>query len=109
MSTKKILTFGQLAAAKADLFSTGFDGVVKQIILHNTNVTAEVVEINLHDGTNEHLILKHSLDANETYVWDLANGGEEAGMYITMLYKMTGNTTTAEKVTIFISSTQLGG
>jgi len=109
MSTKEILTFGQLADTKADLFAIGFDGVIEQIVLHNINTTAENVEINLHDGTNEFMIFNRSIASNETFVWDLTNGGNEAGMYITFAYKMTGNTDTASKVTVFISGTQLGG
>jgi hypothetical protein len=93
------IAFIQLANSKGDIFATGSNRLVHNIVLHNINTTAEVVEINFHDGTNEYMILNYSLAADETYILQFAN----EGFYIPSAGKLTGNTTTAVKVTCSIS------
>lgn len=93
------LAFSQLAAAKADIYDSGTAiGEIHNIILHNTNTTTEVVVLNLHDGTNEYELYKMNLIANETV--QLSFAGE--GLIVDASSKITGNTTTAAKVTCAI-------
>ena len=68
------LYFGQLADAKADIYSpTSLDAMVHLIMLHNTNTTAEDVELLYHDGTSEYLFLNYEMAANETFLLQFRN------------------------------------
>jgi hypothetical protein len=96
------LAFIQLAAAKGDIYDSGTAiGEVHNIIIHNSNTTSEVVVLNLHDGTNEYQIYKITLIANETVM--LSFGSE--GFIVDASSKITGNTTTASKVTCLVMGT----
>jgi len=96
------LAFVQLANAKADIYDSGTAiGEVHNIIIHNTNTTSEAVVLNLHDGTNEYQIYKMTLIMNETVM--LSFGSE--GFIVDASSKITGNTTTAAKVTCLIMGT----
>jgi len=96
------LAFVQLAAAKATVYDSGANiGEVHNIVLHNTNSTTEVVVLNLHDGTNEYELYKMSLIANETV--QLSFGGE--GFIVDAASLLTGNTTTASKVSCAVFGT----
>ena len=93
------LYFGQLASSKADIYSpSSVDGMVHLITLHNTNTSAETVELLYHDGANEYTFFKSDLSANETVFLTFGN----EGFYVEDAGKITGNTTTASKVTIKI-------
>ncbi len=101
--TPKKLAFVQLAAAKADVYDSGAAiGEVHNILLHNTNTTAEAVVLNLHDGTNEYRIALVSLAANETLIFEFIN----EGLIVDASSKITGNTTTAAKVTCSVNGTE---
>ena len=101
--TPKKLAFIQLAAAKGDIYDSGAAiGEVHNIVIHNINTTTEVVVLNLHDGTNEYELYKVSLIANETV--QLSFGGE--GLIVDASSKITGNTTTASKVTCSVNGTE---
>ena len=74
--TQKKLAFIQLANSKGDIYDPGTAlGLVHNIILHNINTTTETVVLYLHDGTNEYIIYKFGLAANETVVLQHINEG----------------------------------
>ena len=94
--TRKKLAFIQLANSKGDIYDSGAAiGLVHNIILHNTNTTTETVELLLHDGSNEYQLFKFDMLANDTKLIDFR--GE--GLIVDASSKITGNTTTASKVT----------
>ena len=97
--TRSKIAFIQLADSKGDVFATGSNRLIHNIVLHNTNTTTETVELLFHDGTNEYQLLNRDLVADETYTWGFAN----EGLYIPSAGKVTGNTTVASKVTCSIS------
>jgi hypothetical protein len=93
------IAFIQLADAKGDIFATGSNRLIHNIVLFNSNTTDEVVEILFHDGTNEYQIFDRIIEPNEMYILAFAN----EGFYSPSAGKLTGNTTTASKVTCDIS------
>ncbi len=94
-SDEALLAYIQLADSKGTVYDPGTDiAKVDSIELHNSNVTAEVVELYLNDGSNEYKIFKKSLAAFETVQIPL-----EDSFIITAASTITGNTTTASKVT----------
>jgi hypothetical protein len=94
--TPNLLAFIQLAASTGTVYDSGADiGEIHNIIIHNSNTTTEVVTLSLHDGTNEYLLYKMSLIANETV--QLSFGGE--GLIINAASLLKGLSTTAAKVT----------
>jgi hypothetical protein len=98
----KNLAFVQLAAAKEDIYvPDGVNGKVTVLILHNTNTTDEVVVLYVHDGTDEYQIFRENIVADETVTFIPG----VLGVPIADGWKITGNTTTASKVTCLI----LGG
>jgi hypothetical protein len=101
--TPKKLAFIQLANAKGDVYDSGaVMGLVHNMLLHNTNTDSEVVVLNLHDGTNEYQIYKYTLIADETVQHTFPN----EGLIVDSSSKITGNTTTASKVTCLITGTE---
>lgn len=101
--TRKKLAFIQLASSKGDIYDPGTAiGLVHNIIIHNSNTTAETVVINLHDGTNEYKLFNMSVAANDTVIIDFGN----EGLIVDASSKITGNTTTASKVTCSISGSE---
>lgn len=98
------LAFGQLPSSKGDLYipTTGRRGYVHNIILHNTNTTAEDVVLNYHDGTSEYEILSENIAADDTLFLDFRGEGE----VVDIGGKITGNTTTGSKVTYKFSGTE---
>jgi hypothetical protein len=101
--TPKKLAFVYFPSSKGDLYDSGTAiGEVHLILIHNTNTTSEVVVMNLHDGTNEYQIFKATLIANETVF--LTFGSE--GLIVDASSKLTGNTTTASKVTFLANGSE---
>ena len=101
--TRKKLAFIQLANSKGDIYDPGTAiGLVHNIILHNTNTTTETVVINMHDGTNEYALFNMAIIANDTVMIDAPN----EGWIIDASSKITGNTTTASKVTCLICGSE---
>lgn len=98
------LSFGQLPNSKGDICAPSGDSVIHNIVLHNTNTTAEVVELLYHDGSNEYQIFAQSLAAGETVIIDFR--GE--GLVLPDAAKITGNTTTTGKVTYMFNGTVIG-
>ena len=90
-----VLAFIQLAATKGDIYDPAVDASVQNLILHNTNTTTETIELLYDDGTNEYQMWKMDLVANETVQIDFLGRGD----IIKAAGKITGNTTTASKVT----------
>jgi len=95
-----MLAFGQLPNVKGDLYTPSgvTKGMIDSILVCNQNTTAEQVELLLHDGANEYHLYDVSVGADETAVFPgfvLENGD-----------KITGNTTTASKVTYMISGSE---
>lgn len=103
--TPKTLAFIQLANSKGDI--TAVPGATKKhlvhnIVLHNANTTAEQVAIYKHDGTNEYRIAYPLIAPADTVV--IPFGGE--GLLLEEAGKLTGNTTTAAKVTCDVNGTE---
>ena len=100
--TRANLAFLQLASSKGDIYApTSKNGLVHNITIHNTNTTTETIVIN-YNGASEFQIIKRDLVANETVIFDWAN----EGFVVMDGHKITGNTTTASKVTIKIDGTE---
>jgi hypothetical protein len=96
------LAFVQLASTNGTIYDSGANiGEVHNIVIHNTNTTTEVVTISLHDGTNEYLLLKLSVVANDTIF--LQFGSE--GLIVDAASLLKGYTTTAAKVTCAVFGT----
>jgi len=102
--TRKNLAFGQLPAAKGDLYVAPGDtkGFVHNILVHNIGGVAEIVDLYYHDGVSEFLIFKMTISSNETVLVDFI--GE--GFVVEATKKITGNTTTAATVTYKIDGTE---
>jgi hypothetical protein len=101
--TRKKLAFIQLPSSKGDLYDSGpAIGLVHNIIIHNTNSTAETYVIYLHDGTNEFILYNKELASDTTEV--LSFIGE--GLIVDAASKLTGLTTTAAKVTCLIMGSE---
>ena len=103
--THETLYLGQLPSSQTDLYdpASGVTGCIHNITLHNTNTTAETVELWKHNGTTAFKIFKGSVAADETVIIDFANDG----LVIDGANKVQGKTTTASKVTIDISGTKV--
>jgi len=101
---RKVLAFGQLPSSKGDLYvpASGRKGYAHNLTLHNTNTTAEDVVLNYHDGTSEHEILSETIPAGDSLYLEFPGEGEVVGIG----GKLTGNTTTASKVTFKFSGTE---
>ena len=104
--TRKKLAFLQLAATKGDIYdpAASTTGLIHNITLHNTNTSSEDIELFYNDGTNEYQLFDFSMDAQETIVFDFR--GEGFVIESTTGAKLTGNTTTAAKVTISVDGTE---
>lgn len=102
--TRKKLAHIQLADSKGDIYDPAAStiGLLHNIVLFNSNTTAETVVLNYHDGTNEYAILTKSVAANETIF--ISFPGE--GLVVDASSKLTGNTTTASKVTCTITGSE---
>ena len=96
------LAFGQLPDSKGDLYDPSYDAVIHNIILHNTNSTPETVELLYHDGSNEYQFFDAAIAAQDTVFLDMR--GE--GLVVPNAAKITGNTTTASKVTFIICGSE---
>ena len=101
---RKVLGFGQLPSTKGDLYApaSGRKAFVHNIILHNTNTTAEQVKLYYDNGTNEYLFYDQSIAAGDSAFIDLPGEGdvvEDGGKY-------TGVTDTASKVTYKFCGTE---
>ena len=101
--TRKNMAFMYLASSKGDIYSpASADGLIHNILIHNTNTSIENVVLYYHDGTNEYIIFNLDIAANDTVLFDFR--GE--GFYVEDAGKITGNTDTASKVTIKIDGTE---
>lgn len=101
--TPKKLAFIQLPAITGDVYDSGASiGEVHLIILHNTNTTPEIVTLYLDDGTNTFQIYKMELAANVTIQLSYIN----EGLIVDASSKLTGKTTTASKVTCYVSGSE---
>lgn len=96
------LSFIQLANSNGTVYDSGANiGEVHTILIHNTNTTTETVIISLHDGSNEYLLFKLSVVANDTIF--LQFGSE--GLIVDAASLLKGYTTTASKVTCAVFGT----
>lgn len=102
--SRKVLAFIQMPSSKGDIYdpSGSSNGLVHTIMIHNTNTSTETVVLNYTDGSNEYEIYKEDILANDTVVIPFAN----EGFVVMNAGKITGNTTTASKVTIYISGSE---
>jgi len=103
--TLKNLYFAQLPDSRADLFSAANIQVVHNIWLHNTNATAETVEISVEKSSTDLLLYNYEMAADETLQIDAA--GEGLVLESSTSMKIRGNTTTASKVTCIISGSEI--
>lgn len=103
--THETLYLGQLPNSQTDIYdpASGVTGCIHNITLHNTNTTAEVVELWKHNGTTAYKIFKDTLEADDTVIIEYGNDGN----VIDGTHKIQGKTTTAAKVTIDICGTKV--
>ena len=97
-ATHKKLNSGQLGSAVANIYDpVSVTGLVKTVVLHNTNTTDEVAEIYFNGATAADRVLKVTLNADETFEWAV-------GHLVAVLDAETlrGKSTTASKVNYFI-------
>lgn len=101
--TRKKLAFIQLASSKGDIYDPGTAiGLVHNIVLFNNNTVTETVILYMHDGTNEYQLFQLELATKDTVVLDFK--GE--GLVVNAASKLTGNTTTAAKVTCLVTGSE---
>jgi hypothetical protein len=99
-ATHKKLASGQLATGTAVTIydsTSGKDGMVKTVVLHNTNSTSEVASIYFNGTAAADRMLKVTLQADETFEWGV-------GHLVAVLDAETlkGESTNADKVNYFI-------
>tara|TARA_R110002020_G_scaffold265840_6_gene480662 strand:- start:165 stop:479 length:315 start_codon:yes stop_codon:yes gene_type:complete len=97
-TTHKKLSSGQLGSSTATIYDpSSVTGMVKTIVLHNTNTTDEDVEVYFDGTTAADKMLEVTLQANETFEWSV-------GHMVVVLDAETlkGTSTTASKVNYFI-------
>mgnify|MGYP001332068299 CR=1 FL=1 len=98
MATHKKLNSGQLGSSPADIYSpSSVTGMVKTVVLHNTNSTDEVAEIFFNGSADSDRMLKVTLEADETFEWSVGH------MVVVLDAEvLKGESTTASKVNYFI-------
>ena len=97
-TTHKLMANGQLADSAASIYNpSSVTGLVKMVVLHNTNSSAEIVEIFHGSTAAADKMLKVSIAADETFEWSL-------GHMVVVLdaEQLYGNAETASKVNYFI-------
>lgn len=97
-TTHKKLSSGQLGSAAANIYDpSSVTGMVKTVVLHNTNSTDEVASIYFNGTADSDLMIKVTLEADETFEWSV-------GHMVVVLEAETlkGESTTASKVNYFI-------
>jgi len=97
-ATHKLMSSGQFSNSTANIYDpSSVTGMVKTIVFHNTNSSAETVEIYFNNTTDATRMLKVSLEADETLEWAL-------GHMIVVLDAevLKGKSTTAAKVNYFM-------
>ncbi len=100
------LAFLQMPATVGDLYvpGSGVKANIHNIVIHNTNTTTENYEILYYNGTDTFRIYNRDILANDTHQIVFQNEGfiikDATGA------KLTGNTDTAAKVTIYIAGTE---
>jgi hypothetical protein len=102
--TAKTLAFGYVASSKTTIYTapSSTTSVIHNILLHNTNTSSETLELFLNDGT-ERRIYRLTVAANDTIQIDFI--GE--GIVLDTTDLISGNTTTADKVTIVVVGTEV--
>lgn len=101
---RKKLAHIQLANSLGDIYvpGSGVTALIHNIILHNTNTTAETVVLNYDDNSSDLQVFKQDLSANETVF--LSFPGE--GLVCINPSSIRGNTTTASKVTCTVTGSE---
>ena len=95
-ASHKLMNSGQLSNSTANDPSS-VTGMVKTIILHNTNSSDETVEIYMNGTSDSDRMLKVSLASNETLEWAFQH------MVVVLdAQGLKGKSTTASKVNYFI-------
>ena len=97
-ATHKLLSSGQLSGSAAIIYDpTSVTGMVKSVVLHNTNSSSESAEVYFNGTADANRMLKVTLEANETFEWSV-------GHMVVVLDAETlkGKSTTASKVNYFI-------
>ena len=97
-TTHKKLSSGQLGNSTATIYDpSSVTGMVKTVVLHNTNSTDEVAEVYFDGTAAADKMLKVTLQGGETFEWTL-------GHMVVVLDAETlkGKSTTASKVNYFI-------
>ena len=102
--TRKNVDFDYIPSTKGDLYTptSCSNGLIHNILIHNSNTASENIIIYYHDGTNEYPIFNIDLAANDTFVPEWI--GE--GFVVMDGAKITGVTDTASKVVIKIDGTE---
>lgn len=97
-ATHKKLSSGQLGDTTANIYDpSSVTGLIKTVVLHNTNSGDEVAEVYFNGAAASDRMLKVTLQADETFEWSV-------GHLVAVLDAETlrGKSTTAAKVNYFI-------
>ena len=97
-ASHKLMNSGQLSNSTANIYDpSSVTGMVKTILLHNTNSSTETVEVYFNATTDAARMLKVDLPANDTLEWSF-------GHMIVVLDAevLKGKSTTTNKVNYFI-------
>ena len=98
MASHKKLNSGQLTNSTASIYDpSGVTGMVKTVVLHNTNTSTETVELYFNGTTDADRIIKAELATNETLEWSLGHM-----LVVQDSETLKGKSTTTQKVNFFI-------
>lgn len=100
-TTHKLMGSGQLVVAGTPgvIYTApgSTKGLIKTVVLHNTNSSAEVVEIFFNGTTAATKLIKVSLAADETFEWAVGHM-----VLLEAAQVLRGQSTTVDKVNYFI-------
>ena len=99
----KKLSSGQLTGSVANIYAPASTatGLVKTILLHNTNTTDEYAEVHFDGTADSDRILKVKLTADETFEWSVGHMVVVDGTASTA-ETLKGKSTNGQKVNYFI-------
>ena len=98
MASHKKLNSGQLTNSTANIYDpNGVKGMVKTVVLHNTNTSTETVELYFNGTSDSDKVIKSDLASNETLEWSLGHM-----LVIEDSETLKGKSTTTQKVNFFI-------
>ena len=97
-ASHKLMSSGQLSNATANIYDpSSVTGMVKTIVLHNTNSSTETAEIYMNGTADSDRMLKVAIEADDTFEWSVGHM-----LVVLDAEVLKGKSTTASKVNYFI-------